>query len=73
MQVDDGPWAEAELADGDLDRHLGAVALPRRGRRRATTRVRVRATGADGETQTEDVAGVLPDGATGYHTVDVSL
>jgi hypothetical protein len=35
--------------------------------------VRVRATSADGETQTEDVADVLPDGATGYHTVDVSI
>ena len=62
----------AELADGDLDRHLGAVGY--RGDAAAGEHtVRVRATGADGETQTEDVAGVLPDGATGYHTVDVSL
>jgi len=72
VQVDDEPWAEAELAAAiSIDtwvqwRFLGDVSA-------GDHRVRVRATGADGETQTEDVADVLPDGATGYHTVDVSI
>ena len=34
--------------------------------------VAVRAIGADGEVQTDRIADVLPDGATGYHTVRVS-
>ena len=39
-----------------------------------THTLRVRATGADGEVQTSDVQGVVPDGATGLHerTVDVT-
>jgi hypothetical protein len=38
-----------------------------------THRLRVRATDASGETQTSDVAGVLPDGATGWHEVVVTV
>ena len=72
VQLDDGPWADAELADAiSIDTW---VQWSYRGDADAGDHtVRVRATGADGETQTEDVAGVLPDGATGYHTIDVSL
>ena len=72
VQVDDRPWAEAELADAiSIDtwvqwRYRGDVPA-------GDHILRVRATGTDGKTQTEDVAGVLPDGATGYHTVEVSL
>jgi DMSO/TMAO reductase YedYZ molybdopterin-dependent catalytic subunit len=72
VQVDDRPWVEAELADAiSIDtwvqwRYRGDV-------RPGDHILRVRATGTDGKTQTQDVAGVLPDGATGYHTVDVSL
>jgi DMSO/TMAO reductase YedYZ molybdopterin-dependent catalytic subunit len=72
VQVDDGPWTDAELADAiSIDtwvqwRHRSDVAA-------GGHTVRVRATSRDGETQTDEVAGVLPDGATGYHTVEVSL
>jgi DMSO/TMAO reductase YedYZ molybdopterin-dependent catalytic subunit len=71
VQFDDGPWDEAELADAiSIDtwvqwRYRSDVAA-------GDHVIRVRATGADGRTQTEDVADVLPDGATGYHTVEVS-
>jgi DMSO/TMAO reductase YedYZ molybdopterin-dependent catalytic subunit len=72
VQLDDGAWAEAELAEAiSIDtwvqwRYRGAATA-------GDHTLRVRATGADGRTQTEDVAGVLPDGATGYHTIDVTL
>jgi DMSO/TMAO reductase YedYZ molybdopterin-dependent catalytic subunit len=72
LQIDEGPWTEAELADAiSIDtwvqwRYRGEVGSGQH-------ILRVRATGADGRTQTEDVADVLPDGATGYHTVEVSL
>jgi DMSO/TMAO reductase YedYZ molybdopterin-dependent catalytic subunit len=73
VQVDDGPWRPATLATAisidtwvqwryDWDAPSGTHTL------------RVRATGADGEVQTSDVQGVVPDGATGLdeRTVDVS-
>ncbi|MEO5920170.1 MAG: molybdopterin-dependent oxidoreductase [Pseudolysinimonas sp.] len=72
LQIDDGPWMDAELAEAiSLDtwvqwRFRGDVPS-------GDHTLRVRATGADGRTQTEDVAGVLPDGATGYHTVGLTL
>ena len=74
VQVDDGPWRPATLATAisidtwvqwryDWDAPSGTHTL------------RVRATGADGEVQTSDVQGVVPDGATGLdeRTVDVDL
>ncbi|MEQ1735585.1 MAG: molybdopterin-dependent oxidoreductase, partial [Rhodoglobus sp.] len=72
VQFDDDPWEEAELAQAiSIDtwvqwRFRGEVSP-------GDHTLRVRATGADGRVQTDDIAGVLPDGATGYHTVEVSL
>lgn len=73
VQVDDGPWQPATLAQAisidtwvqwrfDWDAQPGNHTL------------RVRATDADGEVQTSRVQGVVPDGATGLHerTVTVS-
>jgi hypothetical protein len=72
VSVDEGPWREAELAsaisadtwvqwryawDADAGDH----------------ELRVRATSADGEVQTGDLQGVIPDGATGYDTIGVSV
>ena len=69
VQVDGGAWQPADLADGDLRRHLGAVEVRLRpdGRRPRDRGAgdRRRRRGADRAT----IADVLPDGATGYHTV----
>jgi DMSO/TMAO reductase YedYZ molybdopterin-dependent catalytic subunit len=72
VQFDDEPWQDAQLAEAiSIDTWVQWVY---RGEvQPGSHRLRVRATGADGRTQTADVAGVLPDGATGYHTVEVSL
>ncbi len=72
VSVDDGPWRDAELAsaisadtwvqwrylwDADPGEHV----------------VKVRATSVDGDVQTADLAAVAPDGATGHHTVSLSV
>ncbi|WP_395245430.1 molybdopterin-dependent oxidoreductase [Agromyces sp. MMS24-K17] len=72
VQVDDGPWHEADLATAisadtwvqwrwEWQAPSGSHTL------------RVRATGADGEVQTDEVRPVTPDGSTGLHRVDVSV
>jgi DMSO/TMAO reductase YedYZ molybdopterin-dependent catalytic subunit len=74
VQVDDGgPWVEADLGDATsgntwVQWKLAWDATP------GEHAIRVRATGADGITQTEDAAPPAPDGATGWHrrTVKVS-
>jgi DMSO/TMAO reductase YedYZ molybdopterin-dependent catalytic subunit len=69
---DDGPWRAAQLgAEDSVDTwrqwHFRWNAAPGR------YRVRVRATDATGEVQTADDAAPAPDGATGYHTIDVRV
>ncbi|CAM3160552.1 molybdopterin-dependent oxidoreductase [Stackebrandtia soli] len=72
VRVDDGPWHEAKLSDvsstdtwrqwlWEWDATPGDHTLT------------VRATDADGDTQTAKEAPVAPDGATGWHTVNVTV
>ena len=72
VRVDDGEWEEAELASvpsddtwvqwrWEWDAHRG------------DHRLEVRATDQAGDTQTSKRADVLPDGATGYHGVDIQV
>ena len=72
VQVDDGAWQDAELAEAiSVDTWVQwKWTWPARS---GSHSLRVRAIGADGKTQTADVADVLPDGATGYHEVDVTV
>ncbi len=71
VAVDGGGWQEAELAPVPNEdcwvQWLAEVDLPA-GRHQ----LRVRATDADGEVQTGVLRDVLPDGATGWHTIDVT-
>jgi len=72
VQVDDGPWQPATLAEAisidtwvqwrfDWEAESGTHTL------------RVRATDADGEVQTSDMQGVVPDGATGLDERSVTV
>ena len=72
VQVDDGPWSAATLGEEisidtwrqwswTWDAEPGEHVL------------RVRASDASGETQTSQVADVIPDGATGWHEVTVNV
>ncbi|MEQ1702585.1 MAG: molybdopterin-dependent oxidoreductase, partial [Ilumatobacteraceae bacterium] len=66
VQIDDGPWQEATLAEDVTDDSWRQWLLewdPTPG----LYLLKVRATDKTGETQTEEQTPVAPDGATGYH------
>jgi hypothetical protein len=72
IRVDEGAWQQAALgAEASVDTwrqwyfRWDAVA----GRHR----LQVRATDGGGEVQTSTAAAPAPDGATGYHTIDVTV
>ena len=72
VQVDDGPWAEAKLAatvSGDTWRQWSYpwAATP------GEHRLRVRATDRTGGTQTSTPAPPAPDGASGWHGIQVRI
>ena len=72
VQVDDGPWQTARLAEGisaDTWRQWSVTWEASAGRHT----LRVRATDLDGVTQTPDEAAPAPDGATGWHQVTVGV
>ncbi len=71
VQVDGGAWAEARLADGFRDTWRQWLYEWEAARGRHT--IRVRATDGEGQTQTPAVAPPIPDGATGWHTVQVNV
>ncbi|MCC3764244.1 molybdopterin-dependent oxidoreductase [Glycomyces sp. TRM65418] len=71
VRVDEGPWAEAELAPvigPDTWRQWRWAWDAEPGRHK----LEVRATDADGATQTEERQPPFPDGATGWHSVVVT-
>ncbi len=71
VRVDDGVWGVAELAtevSGDTWRMWRATLPVAPGRHLA----QVRATDTRGITQTAQQQGPVPDGATGYHTIEFS-
>ncbi|WP_410811938.1 molybdopterin-dependent oxidoreductase [Micromonospora sp. 067-2] len=72
VRVDGGPWQQAELAptvsvDTWVQWSWRWDATP------GEHKLQVRATDATGETQTERTQDVAPDGATGWHTVTVTV
>jgi DMSO/TMAO reductase YedYZ molybdopterin-dependent catalytic subunit len=72
VQVDDGPWQAAQLGDATSDNTWVQWYVPWN----ATSgkhRLRVRATNAKGELQTEEQADPAPNGASGWHTRSVRV
>jgi DMSO/TMAO reductase YedYZ molybdopterin-dependent catalytic subunit len=72
VRVDNGPWQQATLAavpSIDTWRQWKWTWTAAPGRHR----LQVRATDNGGQAQTEDHADPFPDGATGWHTVDVTV
>jgi DMSO/TMAO reductase YedYZ molybdopterin-dependent catalytic subunit len=72
LQIDDGPWLQTELtraisADAWVQWRYSWDAPG------GSHRLRVRATGADGEVQTAERAPVVPDGSTGLDERTVSI
>ena len=73
VQIDDGEWEEAELASKvSIDtwrqwRYVYSDAEP------GQHQVQVRATNAEGQTQTAQRQSPIPNAATGYHRLDFSV
>ena len=72
VQIDDGAWQPATLATAISDDTWVQWMLPWTAGAGSHT-IRCRATSADGTVQTPDAAPPAPDGATGWHTVDVTV
>ncbi|MDH3248440.1 MAG: molybdopterin-dependent oxidoreductase [Acidimicrobiia bacterium] len=72
VRIDGGPWVEAELAaslDDDSWRQWSFAWTPTPGRHK----IEARATDGTGEVQTEVERPPAPDGASGYHTISVTV
>jgi hypothetical protein len=72
LRIDDGPWQDAELGapiSADTWRQYRYRWNATEGRHR----LQVRAIDAAGMVQTGESAPVVPDGATGWHTVSVTV
>ncbi|MEU2155851.1 molybdopterin-dependent oxidoreductase [Streptomyces sp. NPDC019396] len=72
VRVDDGPWRPADLAAEHTTDTWRQWSLPWRATS-GTHSLTVRATDRTGETQTEVRARTAPDGATGWHSVVVTV
>lgn len=72
VQVDDGAWTTADLATAISADTWVQWRYAWKASRGSHT-LRVRATGVDGEVQTSAIADTVPDGATGYHEVQVQV
>ncbi|KJQ54480.1 molybdopterin-dependent oxidoreductase [Microbacterium sp. SA39] len=72
VRIDDGEWQRAELATAISDDTWVQWSVPwtaESGRHS----IECRAIGAEGETQTPDRAAPAPDGAQGWHRIEVSV
>jgi DMSO/TMAO reductase YedYZ molybdopterin-dependent catalytic subunit len=72
LQIDDGPWQAAELSMR-IANATWVQWLVRWDAGGGSHRLRVRATDGTGALQVEEPHEPAPDGATGYHTVNVSV
>ena len=70
VQVDDRPWVETRLGER-LSQDSWRQWVYTWDAEPGAHRIRVRATDGTGETQTESIQQPRPDGATGYHSIDV--
>jgi len=72
VQVDDGAWQPARLADEPSIDSWRQWVLPWQATKGSHT-ITVRATDTEGVTQTQSPAPPAPDGATGWHTITVNV
>ncbi len=72
VQVDDGPWNAAQLSD-PISKATWVQFVYRWRATPGRHRLRVRATDGTGTVQTAEVTPPAPNGARGYHTVEVMV
>ena len=73
VSIDDGDWQPAQLGESYSNDTWRLWSFPWQGGQPGLHEIRVRATDADGVVQTEEQADVVPDGATGWHTVSFAV
>jgi DMSO/TMAO reductase YedYZ molybdopterin-dependent catalytic subunit len=73
VQIDGGPWRETTLAASDTPDTWRQWSYQWADAGRGSHTVKVRATDGTGTVQTPVVQDVVPDGATGYHTITVQV
>lgn len=72
VRVDDGPWRRADLAAEDTTDTWRQWSFPWKATSGGHT-LTVRATDRMGQTQTEKRTRTIPDGASGWHSVVVTV
>jgi DMSO/TMAO reductase YedYZ molybdopterin-dependent catalytic subunit len=72
VQIDDGPWQQTRLSEA-LSRDSWRQWVHEWRATEGEHQIRVRATDETGETQTERQAPPRPDGASGWHTIPVTV
>jgi hypothetical protein len=72
LQADDGPWQEAQLSD-PLSKATWVQWVVRWAATSGRHQLRVRATDGEGNLQIEEPHDPAPNGATGYHTIEVTV
>jgi DMSO/TMAO reductase YedYZ molybdopterin-dependent catalytic subunit len=73
VQVDDGSWQPAQLGDSYSDDAWRLWSFDWQAGQPGEHQITVRATDNTGAVQTSDQADVIPDGATGWHSVSFSV
>ena len=73
VRIDDGPWQQAQLGASYSNDTWRLWSFPWQADASGTHRISVRATDGTGTVQTSDTADVVPDGATGWHSVNFDV
>ncbi len=73
VRIDDGPWQQAQLGASYSNDAWRLWSFPWRAEASGPHTISVRATDNTGATQTEQWADPVPDGATGWHSVDFAV
>lgn len=73
VQIDDGPWQQAQLGASYSKDTWRLWTFGWQADAPGTHQISVRATDATGAVQTSDQADVVPDGATGWHSVSFDV
>ena len=73
VRVDDGPWQPAQLGASYSNDTWRLWSFPWQAETPGPHEIAVRATDSTGTVQTQDEADVVPDGATGWHTVSFDV
>ena len=73
VRIDDGPWQQAQLGASYSNDAWRLWSFPWKAEASGPHTISVRATDNTGATQTEQWADPVPDGATGWHSVDFAV